>query len=69
MKNNPLHPITEAEALQMLGYTNKYVLRRNTRDPKRKTLPIRTAKLNSTTILYSKLDIENYINQQFEKPV
>lgn len=63
----PLNYITEEEAMKMLGL-KKYSLRILTRNEQRKTYPIRSAKLNYKTIIYSKTDIETYINSLFEKP-
>jgi hypothetical protein len=54
--------IDEERATKILGY-KKHWLRTLTRDPKRKTLPIRTSKINHKTILYSGDDIQNYINK------
>jgi hypothetical protein len=53
---------SEAEAMQMLGYT-KQSLRILTRNEKQKTLNIRTTKPNYRTVLYSKTDILNHINK------
>lgn len=63
----PINYITEQEALTMLGYGTVEHLRKVTRNL---TIPVRRAKLNRTTFLYSKTDIETYIQQKFhEKPV
>jgi hypothetical protein len=51
----------ESEAMQMLGY-KKSSLRIFTMNEKRKKLDIRTKKLNHKTVLYSKTDIERFIN-------
>lgn len=53
---------SESEAMQLLGY-KKNSLRILTRNEKSKTLPIRTTKPNYKTVLYSKTDIQNFINQ------
>lgn len=55
--------MSEEQAAQKLGYKVES-LRILTRNEKRKTLPIRTSKINRKTILYSGTDIENYINQR-----
>lgn len=54
--------IDEDTAMKILGY-KKSSLRIFTRDPKRKKLPIRTVKLQSKKILYSKTDIEDFIHE------
>jgi hypothetical protein len=53
----------ESEAMELLGYT-KESLRILTRNEKRKRIPVRTSKINHKTILYSKTDIEQFIDQQ-----
>jgi predicted DNA-binding transcriptional regulator AlpA len=62
MKTTPINWVKEQEAMQMLGYS-KSSLRIFTMNEKRKKLPIRTKKLNHKTVLYSKMDIEQFINQ------
>jgi hypothetical protein len=54
---------SEEEALNLLGFTNKYHLRVITRDEKRKRLDIRTSKPSGRKVLYSKTDIINHINK------
>jgi hypothetical protein len=65
MADKGVNWISEERALQMLfnSYT-KSSLRIFTRNQKRKKLPIRTKKLNHKTILYSAIDIENFINSR-----
>lgn len=53
--------IDENTAAAKLGY-KPLSLRLFTRNEKRRKLPIRTKKLNHRTILYSMVDIDNYIN-------
>jgi hypothetical protein len=55
--------IREEEATAILGY-KKESLRILCRNEKRKRLPIRSIKLNFKTFLYSKADIEAYINSR-----
>lgn len=59
----PINWCKESEAMELLGYT-KESLRILTRNEKRKRLPIRTSKINHKTILYSKQDIEDFINEK-----
>jgi hypothetical protein len=54
---------SEEEAMQLLGY-QRDSLRILTRNAKRKTLPIKTTKPNYRKILYSKTDIENFLNDR-----
>lgn len=55
---------SEEEAVKALaGAYNKESLRVFTRNEKRKKLPIRTSKIGRK-ILYSKADIETFINQK-----
>lgn len=63
MAKQTINWISEEEASRVLGY-KKNSLRILTRNEKRKRLPIRTSKINHKTILYSKTDIEDFINQR-----
>jgi hypothetical protein len=54
---------SEEEAMELLGY-KRSSLRILTRNEKSKTLPIRTTKPNYRKILYSKTDIENFLNDR-----
>lgn len=63
MPKENINWVNEAKACEMLGYAKK-TLRIKTRDEKRKTLPIRTSKINHKTILYSGTDIENFIAER-----
>jgi hypothetical protein len=63
MMSKGINWISEEDACQKLGI-NKYTLRTYTRNEKRKKLDLRTAKLSKTKILYSGVDIENYINER-----
>jgi hypothetical protein len=60
-KTNNVNWTTEQEAMKLLNYS-KHSLRVFTMNEKRKKLDIRTKKLNAKTVLYSKTDIENFIN-------
>jgi hypothetical protein len=62
MKTSAINWIREEEAMKMLNYS-KSSLRIFTRNEKRKKLDIRTRKLNHKTVIYSKTDIEQFINQ------
>jgi hypothetical protein len=62
MKTSAINWISEQEAMQMLGYA-KSSLRIFTMNEKRKKLPIRAKKLNHKKVIYSKTDIEQFINQ------
>jgi hypothetical protein len=62
MKTNNYNWTSEKEAMELLGY-KKSSLRIFTMNEKRKKLDIRTKKLNHKTILYSKVDIDRFINQ------
>lgn len=55
--------MSEKDAAEKLGYKVES-LRILARNEKRKTLPIRSTKINRKTILYSGTDIDNYINQK-----
>lgn len=54
---------SEEEAMELLGY-KRASLRILTRNEKSKTLPIRTSKPNYRKVLYSKTDIEKYIEER-----
>ena len=62
-KINPYNWCSEEEAMRLLGY-KKASLRILTRNEKQKTLPVRITKPNYKTILYSKYDIEKYIESK-----
>jgi hypothetical protein len=62
-KTIPYNWCSEEEAMELLGY-KRASLRILTRNEKQKTLPIRTSKPNYRKVLYSKTDIEKYIEQR-----
>jgi hypothetical protein len=62
-KTTPFNWCSEEEAMKLLGYT-KASLRILTRNEKRKSVPVRTSKPNYHTFLYSKTDIEKYIEER-----
>jgi hypothetical protein len=61
MKTSAINWIREEEAMKMLNYS-KSSLRVFTMNEKRRKLDIRTKKLNHKTVLYSKIDIDRFIN-------
>jgi hypothetical protein len=61
MKTQTANWIREHEAMALLNYS-KSSLRIFTMNEKRRKLDIRTKKLNHKTVLYSKVDIERFIN-------
>jgi hypothetical protein len=61
MSKPQINWINEKEATELLGYS-KHSLRVFTMNEKRRKLDIRTKKLNHKTVLYSKVDIDRFIN-------
>jgi hypothetical protein len=62
-KTTPFNWCSEEEAMELLGY-KRASLRILTRNERQKTLPVRTTKPNYRKVLYSKYDIEKYLEDR-----